>query len=119
MPFHGQFFFFFFFLSVSFKKLQSLDICKRKPYFVNIHAPQCSLLRQGFPGGSDGKESVCSVGDLGSIPRLGRSPGGGDSNPLQSSCLLLFMGTTPMDRSTWQAIIHGVAKSRAQLIDQA
>ena len=36
----------------------------------------------GFPGGSDGKESACNVGDLGSIPGLGRSPGGGHGNPL-------------------------------------
>ena len=41
----------------------------------------------GFPGGSDGKESTCNAGDLGSIPQLGRSPGGGQSNPLQYSCL--------------------------------
>ena len=41
----------------------------------------------GFPGGSDGKESACNMGDLGLIPRLGRSPGGGHGNPLQSSCL--------------------------------
>ena len=41
----------------------------------------------GFPGGSDGKESACNVGDLGSIPGLGRSPGGGHDNPLQYSCL--------------------------------
>ena len=41
----------------------------------------------GFPGGSDGKESVCNVGDLGSRPGLGRSPGGGYGNPLQYSCL--------------------------------
>ena len=37
----------------------------------------------GFPGGSDGKESPCNVEDLGSIPGLGRSPGGGHGNPLQ------------------------------------
>ena len=42
---------------------------------------------EGFPGGSAGKESVCNVGDLGLIPRLGRSPGGGLGNPLQYSCL--------------------------------
>ena len=42
---------------------------------------------QGFPGDSDGKESTCNVGDLGVIPRLGRSLGGGHSNPLQYSCL--------------------------------
>ena len=41
----------------------------------------------GFPGGSDGKESTCNVGDLGSIPGLGRYPGGGHGNPLQFSCL--------------------------------
>ena len=41
----------------------------------------------GFPGGSDGKESSCSVGDLGLIPGLGRSPGGRHDNPLQYSCL--------------------------------
>ena len=41
----------------------------------------------GFPGGSGGKESACSAGDLGSIPGLGRFPGGGNGNPLQYSCL--------------------------------
>ena len=41
----------------------------------------------GFPGGSDGKESACSVGDLGLIPGLGRSPGEGHGSPLQCSCL--------------------------------
>ena len=40
-----------------------------------------------FPGASDGKESACNAGDLGSIPGLGRSPGGGHGNPLQYSCL--------------------------------
>ena len=41
----------------------------------------------GIPGGSDGKESTCNAEDLGSIPGLGRSPGGGHGNPLQYSCL--------------------------------
>ena len=40
-----------------------------------------------FPGGSDGKESACNVGDLGSVPWLGRFPGGGHGNPLEYSCL--------------------------------
>ena len=44
-------------------------------------------LALAFPGGSDGKESACNAGDLGSIPGLGRSPGGGHGNPLQCSCL--------------------------------
>ena len=51
-----------------------------------------------FPGGSDGKESVCNAGDLGSIPGYGRSTGEGNDNPLQYSCL-----EDPMDRGAWQA----------------
>ena len=46
-----------------------------------------SLLKSGFPYGSDGKESACNARDLGLIPGLGRSPGGGHGNPLQFSCL--------------------------------
>ena len=60
----------------------------------------------GFPCGSDGKELVCSVGDLGSIPGLGRSPGGGHGNLLQYSSL-----ENPMDRGAWWAVVHGVTKS--------
>ena len=41
----------------------------------------------GFPGGSDGKESTCNVGNLGSVPGLGRCPGGGHGNPFRYSCL--------------------------------
>ena len=63
-----------------------------------------------FPGGSDGKESVCHVGDLGWIPGLGRSPGEGNGNPLQYSCL-----KHRMDRGAWQATVHGVAKSPTRL----
>ena len=56
--------------------------------------------------GSDGEESACNVEDLGSVPGLGRSPGGGNGNPLQYSCL-----GNPMDRATWWAAVHGVAES--------
>ena len=63
----------------------------------------------GFPGGSDGKESTCNAGDLGSMPGLGRSPGGGHGNPLQRSCL-----ENPMDRGAWGATVHGVAKESEQ-----
>ena len=59
----------------------------------------------GFPDGSDGKESACNAGDLGSIPGMGRSPGGGHGSPLQYSCL-----ENPMDRGAWLATIHGVPK---------
>ena len=57
-----------------------------------------------------GKESTCSTGDIGSIPGSGRSPGGGHDNPLQYSCL-----ENSMDRGAWQATVHRVAKSWAQL----
>ena len=59
------------------------------------------------PGGSDGKESTCNAGDLGSIPGLGRSPGEGHGNPLQYSCV-----ENSMDRGAWWATVHGVAKSQ-------
>ena len=61
----------------------------------------------GFPHSSDGKESVCSAGDLGSIPGSGRSPGEGNGNPLQHSCL-----ENPIDRGAWRATVLGVAKSQ-------
>ena len=66
----------------------------------------------GFPGGSDGKASACHVGDLGSIPGSGRSPGEGNGNPLQHSCL-----ENPMDGGAWQARVYEVAKSRTRLSD--
>ena len=56
--------------------------------------------------GSDGKESACNAGDLGSIPESGRPPGEGNGNPLQYSCLENFM-----DRGAWWAPVHGVGKS--------
>ena len=65
---------------------------------------------ESFPGGSDSKEYACSVGDLSSIPGLGRFPGEGNGNPLQYSGL-----ENSMDRGAWQAIVHGVTKSRTQL----
>ena len=59
-----------------------------------------------FPGGSDGKESACSAGDLGSIPGSGRSPGGGNGNPLQYS-----FWENSMHRGAWQVTVHRVPKS--------
>ena len=96
---------------------------------------------QGFPGGSDGKESACNVGDLGSIPESGRSPGRWYGNPVQYSCLenphgqRSLTGYSPWgctesdttETSKWQEIvdergelcstIHGVSKSWTQLGD--
>ena len=58
------------------------------------------------PGDSDGKESACSKGDQGFSLWLGGSPGEGNGNPLQYSCL-----ENPMDRGAWQATMNGVTKS--------
>ena len=60
-----------------------------------------------FPDGSDGKETTCNEGDLGSSPRSERSLGVGHGNSLQYSCL-----GNSMDRGAWQATVHGVTKSR-------
>ena len=64
------------------------------------------LFYQGFPGGSDGKESASNAGDLGSISGSGRSPGRGNSNLLLYSCL-----ENPMNRESWWATVHGVTES--------
>ena len=66
-----------------------------------------SVVSDGFPGGSAGKESACNVGDLGSSPGLGRSPGEGNSSPFQCSGL-----ENPMDCRG-----HGVPKSQNRLSD--
>ena len=63
----------------------------------------------GFPDGATGKESAYNAGDtgdVGSIPGLGRSPGGRNGNPLQYSCL-----KNPVDRRAQRAAVHGVAES--------
>ena len=59
----------------------------------------------GFPGDSENKASVCNAGGLGLIPGLGRSPREGNGSLIQYSCL-----ENPMDRETWWAAVHGVAK---------
>ena len=61
----------------------------------------------GFPGDSDSKESACNAGDLGLISGFGESPGEGNGNPLQYSCL-----ENPLDRGAWWAAVHGFTKSR-------
>ena len=63
-----------------------------------------------FPGSLDGKESTYNTGDSSSIPGLGRSPGEGNGNSLQYSCL-----QNPMDRGAWWTIAHGVTKTFTSL----
>ena len=65
------------------------------------------------PGSSDSKESACNArdaGDMGLIPGSGRSPGGGNDNPLQNSCQ-----DNSIDRRVWRATVRGIAKSQIQL----
>ena len=62
----------------------------------HFRQPFIGIKGEGFPGGSNGKASACNVGDPGSIPGLGRSPGEGNGNPLQDYCL-----ENPMDRGAW------------------
>jgi len=78
-------------------ELSSLLLYRRLQLAINI--------LHMLPDGSDGKESSCNAGDLGSIPGLGRSPGEGNGNPLQYSCL-----QNPMDRGAWWATVQGVAE---------
>ena len=64
----------------------------------------------GFPDSSVGKESPCNAGDPGSISGLGRSPGEGNGNPFQYSCL-----ENPIDRGAWQATVHGITRVKHDL----
>ena len=65
----------------------------------------------GFTGGSDSKEPACNAEDPCLIPESGRSPGEGNGNPFQYSCL-----ENPMDRGGWQATVHGVAKNQTMTV---
>ena len=72
--------------------IDSYDQCWSAFYNLQLVFPVC----WGFPDGSTGKESACNAGDLGLVSRSGRSPGEGNGNPLQYSCL-----KNPMDRGAW------------------
>ena len=77
------------------------------PYLLSLQHWQVDSLPLGLPGGSAGEKSACNAGDLGSIPGLGRSPGEGNSYPLQYSGL----------QNSVDCIVHGVAKSWTRLSD--
>ena len=80
-------------------------ILLRIAYLLSYNKYKCD-----FPAFSEVKNPPAHAGDPSSIPGLGRSPGEGNDNPLQYSCL-----QNPMDRGAWWAIVHGVAKSWTQL----
>ena len=73
------------------------------PYMTTVCKLPLPLYKLGFPGGSDSKVFACCVGDPGLTPGLGRSPGEGNGNLLQYSCL-----ENPMEREAWQATVYGV-----------
>ena len=79
---------------------------KHSCHLLNYRHTKMSYLK-GFPGSSGGKESASNMGDLGSIPGLGRSSGGGHGNPLWYPCL-----ENSMSRGAWTAIIHGATKNQ-------
>ena len=89
-------------------------------YLINLWIPlPCKVFntRLGFPDDSAVKNLPANVGDIGNVgllPRSGRSPGGGNCNPLQYSCL-----ENPMDRGVWKATVQGVVKSWTRLSDWA
>ena len=97
-------------------KLCILEFCwkgREKKWICGKHVLPCLILQLYFFkylfiyfGGSDSKESACNAGDRGSIPGLGRSPGKGNGNPLQYSCL-----ENSMDRGAWWATVHEVTES--------
>ena len=78
-----------------------------KHSYFQMEGKNRATLVLGFPSGSDGKESCCNAGDLGLSPGSGKSPGKGNGNPHQYSCL-----ENPMGRGAWQATAQGVTKSR-------
>ena len=87
--------------------------CSTPGFPVPHHLPESAQFHAHcFPGGSEGKASACSVGELGLIPGSGRSPGKGNGNPLKYSCL-----ENSMDGGAWWATVHGVAKSHTRLSD--
>ena len=82
---------------------------------IRVYYKKAILYTGGFPGGQVVKNSLARAGDardVGSISGSGRSPGGGNGNPLQSSCL-----ENPMDRGAWWATVHGVTKNQTRLSD--
>ena len=86
-----------------FKSIGRQEKCSHSVESNSLKKNTCS---SGFPGGSMVKNPPIDAGDMGSIPGLGRSSGGGHGNPLRYSCL-----ANPTDRGAWRAPVHGVTKN--------
>ena len=87
-------------------------VCVYIYIYIYVCVCVCVCVCMGFPGGSNGKESACSIGDPSLIPESGKSPGEGNGNPLQYSCL-----GNSMDRGDWRATVRGFIKGQTQLSD--
>ena len=87
--------------------LKSYQKREDKIYQKEWQLDQQYSFQQGFPGGSDGKESACNVGDPGLIPGSGRSPGEGHGYTFQYSCL-----ENSVNRGDWWSTVHGVTKNQ-------
>ena len=101
-------------MSVWLKKLEKLEekLSQGKQKEAKHKNKSVIYLIEGFPGGSDGKESVCNAVDPGLVPGWGRSPGEGNGYSLQYSCLKISM-----DRGAWWATVYEVSKNQTQLSD--
>ena len=88
-----------------------VPLLRATSFFSNYSFDKLHLNSCGFPGGSVSKQSACNAGDLGLIPGLGRSPGEGNGNPLQYSCM-----ENSMDRGTWWAAVHGGHKELDMIV---
>ena len=93
-------------------RLQLIVLSSRFPQFIHALILALTYPVVGFRGGSDGKESACNTGGLGSIPGSGISPGEGNGYLFQYSCL-----GNPMIRGAWQSTVHGVTKCQTWLND--
>ena len=85
----------------------SLEFYRKYRWVARKLRPQKDM---GFAGGATVKNPLADAGDVGSIHGSGKSPGAGNGNALQYSCL-----ENPMDRGAWRAAVHGVAQSRTRL----
>ena len=85
--------------------LELVQVFFLQKYLNCLYTAPPFMAQKGFSGSAEVKASACNVGDLGLIPGSGRSPGEGNGNPLQYSCL-----ENSMDRGAWWATVHGFTK---------
>ena len=95
------------------KKIREIDVKTYYKFTTVKKYDTGTRINRGFLNGTAGKESACNAGDTGNVSwttGLGRSPGGGNGNPVQYSCL-----ENPLDRGAWWYTVQGIARSQTQL----